>query len=49
MEAEVFYIWTDDDGLDRISKDCPADICFGMFGNKYTPDYKKVVVIPLKE
>lgn len=49
MNGKIRYIWNDEDGEERISKQKPTDMCRSPMGGFYTPDYRKVVVIEIEE
>lgn len=49
MTGKIRYIWTDEDGNERVSKEPPTDECRSPFGGHYTPDYKKVVFFEVEE
>lgn len=49
MENVLRYIWLDDEGNENISKEPPLNLCRSAFGGFYTPEYKKVLLIPIKD
>lgn len=49
MKGKIRYIWNDEDGNERITKQEPQDACRSMMGGTYTPEYRKVVLIEVDE
>lgn len=49
MKGNIRYIWLDEDGNERITKQKPRDACRSMMGGTYTPYYRKVVLIEVDE
>lgn len=49
MTGKIRYIWIDEDNKEQISQEPPVDACRSMMGNSYTPEYRQVVLIEVKE
>jgi hypothetical protein len=47
--GKIRYIWTDEDGNERVSKEPPINACRSMMGGNYTPPYKKAVFFEVEE
>ena len=49
MKVKIRYIWTDEDNMERITKEPPINACKGCMGGYYTPNWAKVVLIEVEE
>jgi hypothetical protein len=49
MLAQIRYIWRNEDGEERITGSVPVNAGRNMFGGSYTPEYQRVVLIPVED